>query len=51
LWQREAGSVDLFKYRISAAAEEGFADLITESYRIVALAGFSENLGSVRVCD
>jgi hypothetical protein len=51
LWQRETGSVNLFQYRISPAVEEGLADLITESYRIVAFADFSQNLGSVWVRD
>src|SRR5258705_10791174 len=46
LWQREAGSVNLFKYRISAAVKESLADLIAQLRRIVAFADFSQDFRS-----
>jgi hypothetical protein len=51
LGYRETGSINLFEYRISPAAEQGFAYFTTQPHGIVAFAGFPQNLRSVGMCN
>jgi hypothetical protein len=49
LWQCEAFAVDFFENNIAAATEKSFSDFFAEANRIVSLARFAEDLGSVGV--